>query len=1646
MTLKNRLYLYTAMKQIVKSACLCSCLLPTLAFAQEPEVDYQLYPDYSPVMYPDEELLVPKLASGTTVETALPDHVNNAKTLYFPPVFNQAGGSCSAASRIGYMFTHEMNSYRGTNGKLMANRYPSHFVWLMTNGNSGKYALVQHVGVPNAAVYGGITYSHLFGNQTAFQNNFGWMQGYDKWYSAMFNRMLQPAHFPLSLKTEEGRVALKRWLYNHNGDTSYKSGGVAGVGVGINGKWGNIPNTPTNDEIGVSGKKYVQSWGVKFNHALTIVGYDDRIEFDLDQNGIKGEKEKDEVGAWIIVNSWGSGFANNGFIYCPYAYAGKTFKKDANGLYFGGHWWFPEVFKVRKDYRPLRTIKVEMDYSHRSEIALSVGIATDLHATTPEKTIPLHHFQYAGDGKRGKTNPAPAVPMLGKWADGKLHSEPMEFGYDLTELSSYFNKNQTLKYFFIVETRDWAAGSGKIHHAAIIDYEFDREGKEIPFSIDSAGVDIVNKGGRTLISTIVSGESYYEPQNLILSKQQLSWQTPLASVHKIMGYQIFADDILLTTLSADANSYQLPEETTAITYSVATLYEKEVLSPKVSVNAPVVNPQTNECIRIEHGGFSVPHIFDSKYDEATIEFWIRPHSLISYNQGAGPGWNDGFKMHSNATGNFVAGWDQTYRASTPDGTLKVGQWTHLAITVKQNVMVLYVNGKPSANVTAEGYSGIGGFEEFNFGSNDNENNIDADIDEFRIWNYARSESQIEKGKLIEYNGNVMPKGLLAYYKGATATLNKKTLLRDFAGVNHARLFNQSSSTIVADGLSMNAPTGDLAISINTTAEPVYCGIPVKMTANYSETANDICWRAPAAGVESLHIASPSLTFAKVGKYPVTATASNTTGQQVSDIYEVNVIAPPAPNAEFNISRAKISAGEHVTFIATQSLVGYHYEWDMPGAMTEKGNTANVATTYATNGHYKVKLTVTAPDGRKAASEQEIDVVAVAPKAQFDISPSWVIKGESVSIKDLSKYKPTNWQWIFHSENKDLVVNQQEGVIVSTTPGVYDVSLQVSNEKGNDQMVLPRGLTVCNADSKNGLFFTSSAALVRINNTPLKTAQQAITIDWWMNPGEITAGGNGIGQEGAFMIKTAENGAFNLTIGQQNYTTEPGLVLSNAWHHYAIIFNAGKLQFYRDGYMVSSKMTTTTSLPVCRSITIGGTKAPFHGEIDEFRIWLKALDETTLRQFANNPIEDVAQAVGNHQLALYYDFNQSGGNVLDRTTHHYDGQRQEFGPDGDAWGLSQGVFCLNFENDGAQDISAQQLKNYKRPFLTDGNKLINPVQAPRFYAIADWTLENATISGDVTTAVHVDKQKNDCFTMTSGWDGFGDLNNHKVYQTITLPAGAYTFTADYAEKNNAGKCGDSYLVVAIGQGLPDTDQMHTAWAYKAMSPKSKACNSNQVRFVLKENTEVSLGFVINMSGQISASIEQFRLLRNEVAFLDVQTEGGYDLTIGAEGATTLYLPYATALPEGITAYTVTEIKANTAYISPLTSGVIPAATGVIVKGQPGNYHFISVGTDEKAHSLLMGVATDTPVDNNKHYYQLKDNLFEVITEDVLKANRAYLTMTADDAPTTYQVEMVPTGIDYIEAMKHSAKVYDLSGRQVNPPFKGVYICNGKKICR
>ena len=1457
----------TTIKKL-KTILALALVLP-MALSAQVDVNRDKYPDYTDKTNPDWSLMqytqMQKSASRTATKSQRPAYVNNAELKFFPPVFNQDGGSCGSASRICYMFTYELNAYRNLNGKLAKNYYPSHFVWLHTNGNSGKDQFVTSIGVPSAATYGGQTYSSLFGYQDCADNDFGWMQGYDKWFEAMHNRMLKPANFPVSVGTEEGREAVKNWLWNHSGDDSFQAGGICGIGVAsAGGNYdGSIPSTTANRNAGVVGKKYVKAWGTQVDHALTIVGYDDRIEFDLDGNGVAGEADKDEVGAWIIVNSWGTWWGNSGFIYCPYAFAGASFRSDGT---FAQNWWAPEIYKVRKDYRPLRTIKLEMDYSRRSEIKLSAGISADINATAPERTVEFEHFRYAGDGNYGNTNPAPEIPMLGRWADGKLHTEPMEFGYDLTDLTAGYERSMPLKYFFIIETKSWGKGSGNIYNASIMDYEYNEEGTETPFTLPGGKTEIKSAGNKTIISVVVYGEPYYAPQNASLSGSTLKWEAPLPSTNRIEKYNIYKESTKIAEVSAETFSYDVSQAGTVDgSYSVTAVYEGGIESQKINVTAPIAFEEENAAVNFKKSGFKIPGIFDNKLENATIEFYIKPNSLVDWNQSAGPGWGT-FMMHADASGNFYAGWDTNNRKIT-SSYLKVGKWTHVAVTVQGGKLTIYIDGQNRGSVTSTSYSGIGGFGDLVFSASGENNAQDASYDEIRIWNRARPIAEVRNGRKFQYSGDVMPDGLIAYYKGDLIEVNGRQMLREYISGNHAEILNNNYEATTST-VTLTKPTSTLTASIDAVSSEVYAGMPIKLSATYSDAVAALKWTIEDAGLDNIQVIEPTVTFKTAGEQKVILVAEDSEGNSVTAETTVNVLPEKVIDATFHVSKAPVIMGEKVSFIIDNPAFGVMYEWEITGSETQKIYGMHASAAFNETGEQTVTLKASSFTGANSATSTiNVYVLESEPVAAFEVSPAIIMKGEKTYLKDVSTFFPTEWEWVVESTDKTYVINGRNSSLTPSVCGVYNVTLNVSNEIGSGTTTRERALIVCNADSKNGLGFGENAKVT----APFSTGRRdVLTVEWWMRPTQLAEKCLGIGQsEATFLINANTQGVMSLYANGYAGKSQPGFVIANEWHHYAAILDNGFVDFYRDGkYFSTSYVSTNAYIPELSTLAIGIDDAKMNGQIDELRVWSSVVKDDALLAVCNAPIENPAAY---SDLMLYYDFNQAGGDVIDRTGNGHDGVRSGFGPDGDAWGLSRGVFCLNTEPmPETGEVTGTYLKNYQQAFATDNGRIINPNSTTkRFYAIKDWTLENTTVSGDVTTGAHVDNQKNNCMTFTTTWDGFGILKDHKAYQTVTLPAGNYTFTAEYHDTWE-GQCGNSYILAAEGKGLPNTANIDDAIAHTKMLDKDNAM-SNSVRFSLDEETTVSLGLLVNIDGQQCMVIKKFTLETDNTEYIEADGE-------------------------------------------------------------------------------------------------------------------------------------------------------------------------------
>lgn len=176
---------------------------------------------------------------------------------------------------------------------------------------------------------------------------------------------------------------------------------------------------------------------------------------------------------------------------------------------------------------------------------------------------------------------------------------------------------------------------------------------------------------------------------------------------------------------------------------------------------------------------------------------------------------------------------------------------------------------------------------------------------------------------------------------------------------------------------------------------------------------------------------------------------------------------------------------------------------------------------------------------------------------------------------------------------------------------------------------------------------------------------------------------------------------------------------------------------------------------------------------------------------------------------------------------------------------------------------------------------------------------------------------------------------------------------------------------------------------------------------------------------------------------------------------LYLPFDAAIPDGVTAYYAKTVNSTTVSLKKIENG-IPANQGVVVKGSTGIYGFVSTSTvDEITSNLFEGVITDRQFTDSEIYVLAgSDNekakpIFKLYDSGsskgvTLSAYKSYLPaskVSAGSRTLTFGFDDdETTGISdvRINTENGSTQYYDLSGRLVTHPTKGLYIVNGKKV--
>ncbi len=340
----------------------------------------------------------------------LPAFVDNSELKFFPPIRSQNPlGSCVSFSttytQLSYMTALKRDlDIRDNNDNT--NKYSPKWSYTMVNGGSDEgssftavYRLLERHG---AATWAEFPYD---GDYLA------WCMSSSAWRNALSVRT-NPTQYVYDVSTDPGLESIKALLTN---------GYVLVFGTYIS-SWNykTIQDDPTTTDDDPEVGEEVGYWldGTEGSHAMTIVGYNDEIWTDINDDGLVDWGEK---GAFRIANSWGNWWKDGGFVWLAY-----DALRSVSAVPFGPSGGRTQAFQsdmtfvltVRDLDTPLMIAEFTVNHEKRNQLRMSLG-RSDTSATTPSTSWMPRAISYQG----------------GAYAfDGSTTAVDGTFVYDFSEL------------------------------------------------------------------------------------------------------------------------------------------------------------------------------------------------------------------------------------------------------------------------------------------------------------------------------------------------------------------------------------------------------------------------------------------------------------------------------------------------------------------------------------------------------------------------------------------------------------------------------------------------------------------------------------------------------------------------------------------------------------------------------------------------------------------------------------------------------------------------------------------------------------------------------------------------------------------------------------------------------------------------------------------------------------------------------------------------------------------------------------------------------------------------------------------------------------------------------------------------------------
>ena len=157
-----------------------------------------------------------------------------------------------------------------------------------------------------------------------------------------------------------------------------------------------------------------------------------------------------------------------------------------------------------------------------------------------------------------------------------------------------------------------------------------------------------------------------------------------------------------------------------------------------------------------------------------------------------------------------------------------------------------------------------------------------------------------------------------------------------------------------------------------------------------------------------------------------------------------------------------------------------------------------------------------------------------------------------------------------------------------------------------------------------------------------------------------------------------------------------------------------------------------------------------------------------------------------------------------------------------------------------------------------------------------------------------------------------------------------------------------------------------------------------------------------------------------------------------------------VPSGTKVFKV-NLTGTTLMMSEITDGIVTKDQGVVLKASSANITMTSnasASADDYSDNSLLGTMTSITNPGNAYVLNYKAatgaGFYKLKANGTIGANKAYLTYSGAHARDFFGFDEM-TGIDGVSVDTiEQGDVYDLQGRRVTQPTKGLYIMNGKKV--